>query len=66
MSAYLLSVVGTVLFSAILTMVTPEGKTSVIIKAATRLACLVVILFPILNFFQTGRLFEINFASSGI
>ena len=66
MSEYLLGVIGTVLFSAILTMITPEGKTAVIIKAVTRLACLVVILLPILNFFQTGRLFEINFANSGI
>ena len=51
MSEYLLSVIGIVFISALLSAVTPDGKTASVIKGATRLCCLVVILSPIVNFF---------------
>lgn len=52
MSAYLLSVVGVVLISAVFATVLPEGKTATLVKGVTKLCCLSVILTPILLFFQ--------------
>ena len=54
MSGYLLTVMGTVLLSSILTAIVPDGKTSGLIKSVARLACVVAIVAPILRFFQTG------------
>lgn len=54
MSAYLLSIVGVVLLSAVLSAVLPGGKTSKFIKGMTKLACLAVILAPVLDFFRGG------------
>ena len=51
MSGYLLSIIGIVLISAIISALTPEGKTSAVIKGAAKLCCLIVILSPIVNFF---------------
>ncbi len=56
MNEYLLSVIGTVLLSAVLTAIMPEGKTASVIKGIARLACLLAIIAPILNFFQKGEL----------
>ncbi len=53
MSGYLLSIVGTVLLSAILTAVIPEGRTSAMIKNVAKLACLLVIVSPLLGVFQS-------------
>ena len=55
MSGYVLSVIGVILISAILTAVLPSGKTSSVIKGVTRLACVLVIVMPILVFFQSGE-----------
>ena len=55
MKEYLLSIVGTVLLSAFLTAILPEGKTSGMIKAFTRLACTLAIVAPVLQFFQSGN-----------
>ena len=54
MRTYLLSIVGTVLLSAVLTAVLPNGKTAGLIKGVTRLVCALVIISPILTFFQSG------------
>lgn len=54
MNGYLLSVIGTILLSAILTAIVPEGKTSATIKGIAKLACLLVIISPILKYLQTG------------
>lgn len=54
MSGYLLSVIGIVLISAVLTALCPNGKTSATIKGVTRLACVLAITAPILRFFKTG------------
>ena len=55
MNGYLLSVIGTILISAFITAITPDGKTSVVVKAVTRLACILVIIAPILRFLQAER-----------
>ena len=56
MSDYLLAVIGTVILSSLLTAIIPEGKTSPLIKAVTRLACVIAIVSPILQFFQSDEL----------
>ena len=58
MNAYLLSVIGTILISAIITALIPEGKTATVIRSVAKLACTVAILAPILHFFKTGELGE--------
>ena len=55
MSAYVLSVIGTILLCAILTAVLPNGKTNTIIKGVARLACVISIVMPVLIFFQSGE-----------
>ena len=56
MSAYLLSIIGIVLLSAILTAILPEGKSAGLIKSVTRMVCILAIISPILSFFQSGSL----------
>lgn len=53
MSGYLLSVIGTVIFSALITAIMPEGKTSGLIKAVARIVCVLAIVAPVLNFLRT-------------
>lgn len=50
MNGYLLSIIGTVLLSAILTSIIPEGKTAKMIKGVAKLACLLVIIAPVPKF----------------
>lgn len=47
MSGYLLSVIGVILLTSLLTVVIPQGKTSKIVAAISKLACIVAILMPI-------------------
>lgn len=47
MSEYLLCIIGTVLVSAVLVAVMPDGKMSTLIKGATKLACLIAIVAPV-------------------
>ena len=54
MSAYVLSVIGVILISAILTVILPSGKTNSLIKCVARLACVLVIVMPLLIYFQSG------------
>ena len=56
MRGYLLSIIGVVLLSAILTAILPEGKTSSLIKSVMRMVCILAIIAPILNFFRAGSL----------
>ena len=51
MNGYLLTVIGTVLLSALLTALLPEGKTSGLIKSVMKLACLLAIVSPIPSLF---------------
>lgn len=53
MSTYLLSIVGIVLIGGILSAIMPEGKTAAVIKGTAKLCCLIVILSPVLKFFET-------------
>ena len=59
MSAYALSVVGTVLLSAILTMLVPEGKCSALIKGVAKLACVVVLIAPIPQYLKNDNFFDL-------
>jgi len=52
MNGYLIGVVGTVLLCALLSAILPEGKTANLIRAVTKLACLVAIITPIPSFLQ--------------
>ena len=52
MKGYVLSVVGTVLLSSIITVILPNGKTAVTIKGVAKGACVLIILSPVLTFFQ--------------
>ena len=56
MSGYLLSIIGVVLLSAILTSILPDGKTSGLIKSVMRMVCILAIIAPIFNFFRSGTL----------
>ena len=47
LDGYLLCVMGTVLISALLTAILPEGKTSASVKGVAKLACLLTIISPI-------------------
>lgn len=55
MSGYLLSVVGTVLLSAFVMAIMPSGKISGVIKSIVRLACILAIISPIVQFFTEGN-----------
>ncbi len=56
MNGYLLSIIGTVLLSAIVTVVIPNGKTAGTVKGIARLVCVLAIIAPILRFFKTGEM----------
>ena len=56
MREYLLSIIGTVFFSALLTAILPDGKCAGLIKAIARMACTLAIVSPVLSFFQSGEL----------
>ena len=60
MNGYLLSVIGTVLFAALLTAIAPEGKTSGLIKAIAKSACLLAIIAPIPSYLHSGKSDEKN------
>lgn len=66
MSGYLLSVIGTVLIAALLTAIAPEGKTSGLIKAIAKSACLLAIVAPIPSYLNSGNFDEKNIGSQTI
>lgn len=72
MNGYLLCVIGTVMLSALLTAITPEGKSSSVIKGVCRLICVLAIVAPVLKFLQSDesksneKIFETFFIQSGI
>ncbi len=53
MKEYLLSIIGIVLISSLLLSIIPEGKTASVIKGTTKMACLVVIISPIIGHFSS-------------
>lgn len=58
LDGYLLAILGTVLSSAILTAIVPEGKTSGTVKSIAKLVCLLVIIAPIPKFLQMESFFD--------
>lgn len=66
MKEYLLCIIGTVLFCAILTAIIPDGKTSGIIKGVTRLVCVLAIITPITAILQKKENDKISDNLSGI
>lgn len=73
MKAYVLSVIGAILISAVLSCVIPEGKTASIIRGIIKMACVAIIVAPILTFFHSGKIpdfmygdFQEIFTQSGI
>ena len=73
MKGYVVSVIGIVIVSAVLSCIIPEGKTSSMIKGIAKTACVAVIVAPILQFFQSGEIptfmyenAQENFLQSGI
>jgi hypothetical protein len=63
---YLLSVVGIVLFASVLLGIVPNGKTTELIKSIARMACLIVIVSPIVKLFVGMGKVEGIFDESGI
>ena len=70
MNGYLLAIIGTVILSALLTAITPEGKSSGVIKGVCKLVCVLAIIAPVLEYLQgkngSGKIFETFFSESGI
>lgn len=62
MNKYLLSIIGIVLLSSIISIIMPNGKTVKLIKGMTKLCCLAVILVPVLSFFSGIGQGKINFS----
>lgn len=65
MNGYLLSIIGTVLLSSVLTVVLPSGKTAGVIKGIAKLACVIAIVAPIPKFLDFDTNGEKNTADSG-
>lgn len=69
LSAYLLSIAGTVVVAAIVTAIASEGKTAALVKTAAKLACLLVVSQPIASYFvalkkgQISAFFDKTFSS---
>ncbi len=56
MKAYILSIAGIVLISAIVTMICPGGRMGKFVKGTTRLFVLVVMIAPVIGWLKTGEL----------
>lgn len=61
MKAYILAIAGVILLSAVITMIAPGGEMGKFLKGATKLAILVVLISPVINFVKSG---EFEFAAS--
>ena len=66
MKEYLLNVVGIVLFASVLLSILPSGKTNELIKSIARMACLISILSPVVQFFVGNKNLPSIFGESGI
>ncbi len=56
MKTYILSIVGAVLISAVITMITPSGKMGKFVKGGMKLFTLVVLIAPFVSWFRSGEL----------
>ena len=59
LDGYLLCIIATTLFTAVLTAIIPEGKTSGVIKGTAKLVCLLAIISPIPHFLQKQSFFDL-------
>ena len=55
LKGYVFGVIGTVLLSAIIAVSLPEGKTSITVKSIARGLCVLIIVSPVLSFFQEKK-----------
>ena len=55
MNGYLLSIIGTVLFSSFIVAILPEGKMSGTIKGVAKMVCLLAIIAPIPQYMQKQK-----------
>lgn len=55
MKAYILSIAGAVLFSAVVCIILPEGKMGKFIKGGLKLVVLLVLVAPFVSFFSEGK-----------
>ena len=62
MKAYILSIAGAVLLSAVITIILPDGKMGKFVKGGLKLVILVVLVSPFVNFF-TGK--NLGFSAGG-
>ena len=62
MKAYILSIAGAVLLSAVVTIVLPDGKMGKFVKGGLKLVVLVVLISPFVNFFTNK---DFGFSSGG-
>ena len=56
MQTYILSIVGAVLISAVITIIAPSGKMGKFVKGAMKLFTLIVLITPFVSWFQSGEL----------
>lgn len=56
MSEYLLTIIGTVLLSAIITAILPDGKTANTVKGVAKLVCVLAIVTPALGYLKTANI----------
>ena len=64
MRAYILSIAGIVLISAVVSMIAPSGKMGKFIRGTTKLLILLVMLGPIISWVEGKR--ELSLSSSNI
>ena len=55
MNGYLLSVIGIILISAVITAILPNGKTASSIKTVLKLACILVVVAPVLKYIKNEK-----------
>ena len=60
MNEYLLTVIGAVLLSSVLTAVLPNGKSAGLIKTVLKLTCIFIIVAPVLKYIQAEKYPEKN------
>lgn len=63
MKAYILSIAGVILLSAVLSMIVPNGKTGAFVRGMMKLLILSVVIAPMIGWLKTG---EFDFAPSAL
>ena len=66
MNEYLLSVIGVVILASVLLAIIPEGKTTAMIKGTTKMACLLVVVSPIVQYLYARAKGDEKVGNAGI